>query len=100
MEDRLPAAGADVDDHAVVLEACLASGVGDELEHPLRLLGRELADLAEGRHMPLRNHEQVRLGARVDVRDRDEAVSAAHVVTLAVEPAEEAVRRHRRSLPP
>jgi hypothetical protein len=53
VEDRLPAAGPDVDDDAVVLEPDLARGLGDELEHPLRLLGRKLADVAERLDMAL-----------------------------------------------
>ena len=50
--------------------------------------------------MALGNDEQMRVGARVDVRDRDEAVALPDVVALRIELAEEAVRRHRRSPPP
>ena len=74
VEDRLAAARADVDDHPVVVEAGLARRLGHEVEHPLRLVGRELADVAERVDVPLGDDEQVRLGLRVDVPDRDEAV--------------------------
>ena len=80
MEDGLTGALTDVDQHAVVLEARLACGVRDELEHPLRLVRRKLADLAEGRDVPLGQDEQMRVGARVDVADRDEAVALRNVV--------------------
>ena len=72
-----PAAGADVDDDAVVGRARLRARPGDELEHPLRLVGLELVDLAEGVDVPLREHEQVRLRLRVDVADRDEPLAVA-----------------------
>ena len=63
MEDGLAGARADVHDDAVVVEAGALRGLGDEVQHPLRLVGRELADLAEGRHVALGQHEQVRVGA-------------------------------------
>ena len=90
MEDRLAAARTDVDEDAVILEAGAARELGDELEHPLRLVGRELGDVAERLDVALRKHEQVRLRLRVDVADRDEAVGRRDVVSLAVQPAEEA----------
>src|SRR5215472_4909700 len=100
VEDRLPSTLADVDDDAVVLEPLLAGGVADEVEHPLRLLGRKLADLAERRNVPLGDDEEVRVGTRVDVADRDEAVALAQVVALAEELAEQAIVRQRGSPPP
>ena len=74
MEDGLAGAGADVDDDLVVVETGVARGVGDEFEHRLGLLRRERADLAESRDVALGDHEQVRVGLRVDVADRDEAL--------------------------
>ena len=100
MEDGLAAAGTDVDEHAVVLEPGAARDLGDELEHPLRLVRRELGDVAERVDVPLGQDEQVRLGLRVDVPDRDEAVGLRDVVAFADEPAEEAVVRQRGSPPP
>ena len=100
VEDGLTAARPDVDEDAVVLEPGLAGELGDEGEHPLRLVGRERGDLAEGVDVALREDEQVGLRLRVDVADRDEAVGLRDVVALAVEPAEEAVVRQRGSPPP
>ena len=101
MEDRLAATGTDVDQHAIVLEPGRARRLGDELEHPRGLLGAELGHVAERVDVPLGQHEQVRVGLRVDVADRDEAVGRADVVALADEPAEEAVlRRRQRGSPP
>jgi hypothetical protein len=99
VEDGLAAAGADVDDEAVVGQARLVGDLGDELEHPLRLVGRELADIPERVHVPLGQDEQVRLGLRVDVADRDEAVADRDMVTVADELAEEAIVRQRGSPP-
>jgi hypothetical protein len=100
VEDGLAAARADVDEHAIVLEARPARGLGDEVEHPLRLLRRELAHVAEGLDVALGQDQQVRLRLRVDVADRDEALRLGDVVALAGELAEEAVvRRHRRAPP-
>jgi hypothetical protein len=47
----------------------------------------------------LGENEQVRLGLRVDVADRDEAVAGMDVVAGADELAEEAVVRQRGSPP-
>jgi hypothetical protein len=99
VEDRLAAARADVDDHPVVLQTRLACGVGDEVQHAARLLGRELADLAERVDVPLRQDEQMRLRLRVDVADRDEPAPGVDVVALADEPAEEAVVTQRARPP-
>jgi hypothetical protein len=98
VEDGLSCARAGVDDDPVVVQALLSCRLGDEVEHALRLLGRELADLVEGRDVTLREDEQVRVRLRVDVPDRDEAVGARDVVAVPVEPAEEAVVRQRGSL--
>jgi hypothetical protein len=49
--------------------------------------------------MTLGDHEQMCRRFGSDVADRDEPVSPAHVVALAVEPAEEAVVRQRGSSP-
>src|SRR5712691_11354504 len=100
MEDRLPAALAHVHVDAVVLEAGLAGGFGDEVQHPLRLVGRELTHLAEARDVPLGQDEQMRVGPRIDVANRDEAVALRKVVAFAYELAEEAVVRQRGSPPP
>ena len=62
--------------------------------------GVELADLAEGVDVALRQHEEVHRRLRVDVVDRDEAVGAMHVVALAHEHAEEAVVTRRQGSPP
>jgi hypothetical protein len=90
MEDRLPRPRARVHDDTVIGQAFARCDFGDELEHPLRLLGRVLRDLVEARDVPLGQDEQVRVGLRVDVADRDEAVGRRDVIALAVEVAEEA----------
>src|SRR5688500_16926331 len=101
VEDRLTAAGTDVDEHAIVLEAGAARRLGDEREHPPRLLRRELRDLAEGVDVPLGQYEQMRVGLRVDIADRHEAVGPGDVIAFPHELAEEAVvTRHRRRSPP
>jgi hypothetical protein len=97
VEHRLPRALAHVDDHAVVVEPRLACGVGDELEHSLRVLGRELVDLAKARDVPFGQDEQVRLRLRCDVADRDEPVGGVDVIAIADERAEQAVLRQRGS---
>ena len=99
VEDGLATAGTDVDDDAVVGQAGPARDLGDELEHPLGLVGWERRDVAEGVDVALGQHEQVRLRLRLDVPDRDEAVAARDVVALAGERAEEAVVRQRGLLP-
>src|SRR4051812_45615190 len=91
MEDRLPDAGAHVDDDLVVLESGAARRLGDEVEHPASLVGRKLAYFAERLDVPLRDDEQVRVRLRIKVANRDEAVGLVDVVSVAVEPAEEAV---------
>ena len=99
MEDRLPRARADVDGDTVIRQALARCHVRHKLEHPLRLCGRELADLAERVDVPLGQHEEVHGRLRVDVADRDEAVGRRDVVALAVERAEEAVVVHAASTP-
>jgi hypothetical protein len=98
VKDGLPGSRADVDEHPVVIEPGQPRSLGDELEHPLRLVRRELPDLAKRLDVPLGQHEQVRIGLRVDVPDRDEALGGMDVVALADELAEEAVRQ--RGCPP
>jgi hypothetical protein len=100
VEDGLAGAGPDVDDDPVVVEAGLARRLGDEDEHAPRLLGRELADVAKRLDVALGDDEEMRVGLRGDVSDRDVSVRRADVVALPVEPAEEAILRQRRSLPP
>jgi hypothetical protein len=97
VEDRLAPALTDIDDDPVVVQTSLTRGVGDEVEHALGLVRRKLAHLAEARHVPLWKNEQVGVGARVDVADRDEAVALGDVVALADQPAKEAVVRQRGS---
>jgi hypothetical protein len=57
VEDRLARARSDVGEHAVVGEARLAGCRRDEVEHPFRLVGRELRDLTEAVDMTLRQDE-------------------------------------------
>jgi hypothetical protein len=99
VEDGLAGAGTRVDDDPIVVEALLPRGRRDEVEHPLRLLGGELADLVEARDVALGQDEQMRVRLRVDVADRDESVGTRDVVAVPVEPAEEAVLRQRGSPP-
>ena len=99
MEDRLSRPRPDVDEHAIVGETRPAGGLRDEVEHSFRFVGRELGDLAKAVHMPFRQDEQVCLGLRIDVANRDETVGFRDVVALADETAEEAVLRQRRSPP-
>jgi hypothetical protein len=99
MEDRLPGPGAGVDDDTVVGQALARSDFGDELEHALRLRRVELPDVVEARDVPLGQDEEVRVGLRVDVADRDEAVGRGDVVAVSVERAEEAVVRQPGSPP-
>ena len=99
VEDRLAGSRSGVDDDTVVLQALACSGFGDEVQHPLRLVGRELGDVVEALDVALGDDEQVRGRLRVDVADGDEAVGRRYVVALAVDPAEEAVVRQRGSPP-
>jgi hypothetical protein len=99
VKDRLPRPRPDVDEHAVVGEPDVPRGLRDELEHSLRLVRRELRDLAEALDVALRQYEQVGLGLRIDVPNRDEAVCLRDVVAFANEAAEEAVLKQRRSPP-
>ena len=100
VEDRLAAALADVDDDAVVLEACGARRIRDKGEHPLRFFRTEPADVAERLDVALRDHEQMRRCLGRDVANRDEALGRRNVLAFAVEPAEDAVVRQRGSPPP
>jgi hypothetical protein len=61
MEDRLPGSRPHVDDDTVIAPAAPRSDFGDELEHPLRFVRRELRDLVEARNMPFGQNQQMRL---------------------------------------
>ena len=74
MEHRLTRPRAYIDLDTVIRQSLACSEVGDELEHPLRLLRRKLADLAERVDMALGQDEQVDGRLRVDIADGDEAV--------------------------
>jgi hypothetical protein len=99
VEHGLPRGLTDVDHDPVVVEAGLAGRLGDEGQHSGRLLGRKLGDIAERVDVSLGEDEQVRLGPRVDVLDRDEAVAAPLVRPILDEPAEKAVVRQRARPP-
>lgn len=96
VEDRLPRPAPHEHEYAIVVELRGLRRVSDEAEHPTGLLLRKLADLLEGVDVPLGQDEQVRLGHRLDVADRDEAVSGQHVVAVGDQPAEEAALTRRR----
>src|SRR5467141_795286 len=100
MEDRLPRTLARVDDDTVIGQAFARGDIGDEVEHPLVLVGRKLRYLVEARDVPLGQDEQMNPRLRIDVSDRDEAVDLRDMVALAVERAEEAVSGQRGSPPP
>ena len=99
MEDRLAAAFADVHHHPIVLETGIPRGRGDEVEHPLRLVRRELVDLPKARHVALGDDEEVGVGSGIDVADRDEPVGLRDMVAFRDEPAEQTVLRQRGSPP-
>jgi hypothetical protein len=99
VEDGLPCSRADLDDDLVVLEPRDSHGLRNELEHALRLVRRELVHVTERVDVALRDHEDVRVGLRVDVADRCIAVGAVDVVAVARKRAEEAVFRQRGSPP-
>jgi hypothetical protein len=99
VEDALARARPDVHDDAVVLEPGVPRGVDDELEHPLHLVGRELADVPERLDVTLGQDEEVRLGLRVDVADRDEPLALEDVLAVPDELAEEARLKQRGSPP-
>ena len=100
MEHRLAATPPHVHDHPVLLEPRLRSRLGDELEHPRGFVIRELRNVAERVDMARGQDKQVRLGLRVDVANRDEAVGGVDVITVSNESAEEAVRLRQRESPP
>jgi len=99
VEHRLAGATAGIDDDTVIAQALACCHFGDEVEHPLVLVGAELGDVVKAVDVVLGDDEQVRPGLRVDVADRDEAVDGGDVVTLAVERAKEAVVRQLGSPP-
>ena len=85
MEDRLPGAGTDVDHHLVVVQPGGARRVGHEHQHRARLLWREVADVSECLDVTFRDDEKMRVGLRVDVVDRDEAVGGVDVLAVTEE---------------
>jgi hypothetical protein len=95
MEDRLARPRTDVDENAIVGEARLLGRLRDEVEHSFRFVGWELCNVVEAVHVALRQDEQVGLGLRIDVPNRNETVRSRDVITLADEAAEEAVLRQR-----
>ena len=95
VEDRLAGPRTDVHGQPVVLQAGRLGRLRDELEHALRFLRREFADLLEARDVPLGEDEQVDVRLRVDVADGYEAVGRMDVVAVGVQVAEEAVFRQR-----
>ena len=100
MEDRLPGTLACVDDDTVIGQPFARSDIRDEIQHPLVLIGRKLADLVEAGDMPLGQNEEMNPRLRIDIADRDEAVDRRDVLAFAVELAEEAVVRQRGFPPP
>jgi hypothetical protein len=103
VEDGLAGAGADEDHQPVLVEPSFLGTVGDEVEHPLVLVGGELADVAEGLDVVLGDDQQVDVRLRVDVLDRDEALGAVDLARrrrAGVDLAEDAVVRQRGSPPP
>jgi hypothetical protein len=100
VEDRLSRPRSRVHHDTVVAQPELRSDIGDEVEHALRLVGWKLRDVVEARDVPLGYDEQVGVGLRIDVADRDEALRLRNVVAVPEERAEEAVVRQRRSPPP
>ena len=84
MKDRLPCAPTDVDDDAVVVEPLVPGRLGNEREHLLGLVGRELIDVTERLDMTLGDHEQMRLGLWIDVVERDDTRACADMVALPV----------------
>jgi hypothetical protein len=100
VEPRLAGARPDVDHDPVVVDTGDLRGLRDELEHPFRLVGRKSADVTKGVNVALRQHEEVGVGLRVDVADRDEPVTCVEVVALADELAEETVCVRQRGSPP
>ena len=99
VEHRLAGAAPDVDHDPVVLDTGDLRGLGDKLEHPFRLVGRESTNVTKGVHVPLGQHEEVGVGLRVDVADRNEAIACVDVVALADEVAEETVGVRQRGSP-
>src|SRR6476620_9921171 len=99
VEDRLPGPCAGIHDDTVVRQPAVCSDFGDEVEHPLALVGRELAYVLERLDVTLGQHEQVRIGLRIDVTDSDEPLRRRDVVTLAIELAEKAVVVHAANTP-
>ena len=97
MKDRLPRTLPHVDHDPVILEADVARGLGDELEHPFCLAGRKRRHLPEGIDVAFGEHEQVSICLWTDVANSHEPVRTADVVAFTHEAAEEAIVRQRRS---
>jgi hypothetical protein len=103
MEDRLARSRACVDDDTVIGQAFLRSDFRHEVEHALGLVRGKLRDFVVAAHVPLGQDEQVCLGLRVDVADRDESLRRGDMLPVAIERAEQTVRRRlrqRESPPP
>jgi hypothetical protein len=99
VKHRLAGARTGVDDDTVIVQPFACRHLGDEVEHPLVLVGAELGDVVEAVDVVLGDDEQVRRRLRVDVADGDEALGRGDVLALPVERAEEAIVRQRGSPP-
>ncbi len=91
VKDRLARAGSDVDHEPVLVEPFSGGRLGDETEHPSRLVAGKLADPTERVDVPFGQDEKMGLGSRFDVADRDEAVCGTDVIAGRNELAEETV---------
>jgi len=103
VKHRLPNTGATEDHQAVLVEPGLRRRLGDEIEHPLVLVGRQLADVAERLDVLLGDDQQVDVGTRVDVLDREQPVPAVDDgcrQLAGVDLAEDAVRVTQQGSPP
>ena len=98
VEDGLPGSGPDVHHDPVVIETGDLRSLGDKLEHPFGLVGREGANVTKRVHVALRQHQEVSVRLRVDVADGDESVRRVDVVAIENQAAEKAIRQ--RGSPP
>ena len=98
VEDGLPGSGPDVHHDPVVIETGDLRSLGDKLEHPFGLVGREGANVTKRVHVALRQHEEMSVCLRVDVVDGDESVRCMEVVAIEYQAAEQAIRQ--RGSPP
>jgi hypothetical protein len=99
VEDGLPASLSDAHEEPVIGQTRGAGRLGDELQHPLRLVRRQLADLLERGSVTVRDDQKMSVGARVDVANREEAVGSRDVIAFGRQPAEDAILRQRESPP-